>query len=233
MVRARRPLRQPAARAVRLFAADAQPAHQPREPAPARCRVRERLRRLARHQPPSAARRRGPGWGRLGDLGRSTLTPALSRARERGQEHSTDARAVHAARRHAEEPCRRLADGAVLGRRRHRGRLPPRASRRPRDGRRRPRRRRDDEPVARRPHHARLPGPVEHGAARRVETHRRFRARRAPTRRSLSSSAIRAPRARRGWPGTASTSRWTMPTGSSSRPRRSSTSTASATGRAP
>ena len=42
------------------------------------------------------------------------------------------------ARRHAEEPGGGVADGAVLLRRRHAGRLPPGASRRPRDGRRRP-----------------------------------------------------------------------------------------------
>ena len=56
VVRARRPLRQPAARAVRLLAADAQPAHQPREPAPARQGVRRGLRGLDRVAAPASAR---------------------------------------------------------------------------------------------------------------------------------------------------------------------------------
>jgi hypothetical protein len=58
----------------------------------------------------------------------------------------SDADAVHAARRDAAQPHRRLADGAVLVRRRHAGRLPPRPPRRARDGRRRHGRRRDDLP---------------------------------------------------------------------------------------
>ncbi len=95
VVRACRPLRQPAARAVRLFAADAQPAHQPREPAPARQGVRRGLRGL--------------------DRGRCAgVTREPPRALD-----SADADAVHAARRDAAEPHRRLADGAVLVRRRH------------------------------------------------------------------------------------------------------------------
>ena len=54
-------LRRPAARAVRLFAAHAQPAHQPREPAPARPGLRRGLRGLDRRSAPacSASRRSG------------------------------------------------------------------------------------------------------------------------------------------------------------------------------
>ena len=62
------------------------------------------------------------------------------------------------------------------------GGLPPRAPRRARDGRRGPRVRRDDLRLRRRAHHARLPGAVERSAARRLEAHRRLRARRRPTR---------------------------------------------------
>ena len=47
---------------------------------------------------------------------------------------------------------------------------------------------------ARRAHHARLPGAVERGAARRLEAHRRLRAPRDATRRSRCSSAMPAPR---------------------------------------
>ena len=166
-------LRQPAAGAVRLFAADAQPAHQPREPAPARQGLRRGLRGLDRR-----ARRR-----RSAAPPQQPIPPMFT--------------PFTRARRHAEEPRRRLADGAVLVRRRHAGRLPPRAPRRARDGRRRHGRRRDDLPVARRAHHARLPGPVERGAARRLEAHRRLRARATATRRSRCSSATPAPRARR------------------------------------
>ena len=152
VVRARRPLRQPAARAVRLFAADAQPAHQPREPAPARQGLRRELRGLDRGG-------RGQAAGRA-----ARADPA-------------DVHAVHAARHDAEEPHRRLADGAVLGGRRHPRRLPPGAPRRAGDGRRGDGRRRDDLPLARRAHHPGLPGPVEHGAARRLEADRRLRPR--------------------------------------------------------
>ena len=45
---------------------------------------------------------------------------------------AADVHAVHAARRDAREPHRRLADGAVLARRRHARRLPPRPPRRAR-----------------------------------------------------------------------------------------------------
>ena len=86
-----------------------------------------------------------------------------------------DVHAVHRARHDAEESDRGLADGAVLLRRRDPRRLSPRAPRRARDGRRRAGDRRNDLRLARRAHHARLPGDVERGAARRVEAHRRLR----------------------------------------------------------
>ena len=63
-----------------------------------------------------------------------------------------------AARRRAQEPDRRIADGAVLGAGRHSGRLPSGAPRRARDGRRRHGLRRDDLRVARRTDHAGCPG---------------------------------------------------------------------------
>ncbi len=91
---------------------------------------------------------------------------AGKRARRAARTDSADAHAVHAARRDAEEPHRRLADGAVLGGRRRSRRLPPGAPRRAGDGRRGDGRRRDDLPERRRAHHARLPGPVEHDAQR-------------------------------------------------------------------
>ena len=75
---------------------------------------------------------------------------------------------------HAEEPRRRLADGAVLGHRRRRRRLPPRAPGRPRDGRRGAGDGRDDLRQRRRPHHQGLPGPVHRRAGRRVGPHRRL-----------------------------------------------------------
>ena len=90
---------------------------------------------------------------------------------------AADVHALHRALDHAEEPRRRLADGAVLGRRRHPRRLPPRAPGRARDGRRRPGVRRDDLHQRRRAHHARLPGPVERRADAGLEAHRRLGAR--------------------------------------------------------
>ena len=106
-------LRPPAARAVRLFAADAQPAHQPREPAPARQGLRRELRGLDRRarRACSASRRTRP------------IPPMFTPFTLRGVD--------------AEEPHRGLADGAVLVRRRHARRLPPGAPRRARHGRRR------------------------------------------------------------------------------------------------
>ncbi len=69
---------------------------------------------------------------------------------------------------------RLLRDGAVLGHRRRRRRLPPRAPGRPRDGRRGAGDGRDDLRQRRRPHHQGLPGPVHRGAGRRVGAHRRL-----------------------------------------------------------
>jgi anthraniloyl-CoA monooxygenase len=78
---------------------------------------------------------------------------------------------VHAVQRcagDAEEPRRRLADGAVLGGRRRARRLPPGAPGRARDGRRRPGVGRDDLHEPRRPHHPRLPRPVDRRTGRRL-----------------------------------------------------------------
>ena len=117
----------------------------------------ERLRELDRR-----ARLRAGGRARAGDLA----------------QHPADADAVSRARRRAQEPDRRVADGAVLGAGRHPRRLPPGASRRARDGRGRTGVRRDDLRVAGRADHARLPRAVERRAARRVAPHRRVRPRR-------------------------------------------------------
>ena len=111
----------------------------------------------------------------------------------------------------AEEPHRRLADGAVLVRRRHARRLPPGAPRRARDGRRRHGRRRDDLPVARRAHHAR---PARACGTRRSATPGSASSTSSTptaTRRSRCSSATPAPRARPACRGKARTSR--SPTG--------------------
>ena len=89
----------------------------------------------------------------------------------------------------------------------HAGRLPPGAPGRARHGRRRHGGGGDDLPDAGCPHHARLPRPVERGAARWLEAHRRLRARRTPTRRSPCSWGTRAPRARPACRGKARTSR--------------------------
>ena len=127
--------------------------HQPRKPATARCEVAGRLRELARTTG-------GAGYP-------SQKAP-----------HTTDAAAAYRARRHAQEPHRRLAHGAVQrGRWRGGGRLPPRAPGCARTGRCRPGDGGDDQPHARRPHHPRLPGAVERCAAGWLEAHRRFRAR--------------------------------------------------------
>ena len=80
-----------------------QPAHLAREPAPARQALPGDVRSLVR----DARRHRG------------------RRAAPAG---AADVHAVHAARRDAQESRRRLADGAVLGGRRHADRLSPRAS---------------------------------------------------------------------------------------------------------
>jgi hypothetical protein len=116
---------------------------------------------------------------------------------------AADVHALHLARADAEEPRRGLADGAVLLRRRRAGRLPPGAPGRARARRRRPGGGRDDLPLARCAHHARLPGPVERRAARRLGTHRRLRACESRRANRACSSAMPAPRARPMRPGTA------------------------------
>ena len=137
-------------RAVRLFAAHPQPAHQPREPAAARQGLCGGLRGLDR---------------RTGRVAPGAAAPA----------GAADVHALPGARHRAEEPRCGLADGAVLVCRRGAGRLPPGASGRPRHGRGRHGDGRDDLSDAGCPHHARLPRTVEYRPARRLEAHRRFR----------------------------------------------------------
>ncbi len=145
----RRALLRPArARAVHVLDADAQPAHQPREPAPARQGLARRLRTLVRRQS-----------GRAHRAGRAA-----------------DVHALHRALCHAEEPGGRLADGAVLLRRRRARRVPSRAPGLARARRRRHGGGRDDLSLPRRAHHAGLSGPVERGPGPRLEAHRRLRA---------------------------------------------------------
>ena len=179
MVRECRPLHGVRGRAVRLQPADAQPAHLAREPAAARRRRScERMRELVRQQ-----RRR-----RIGA-------------------RAADVHAVHAARRHAAESRRRVADGAVLVRRRHAGRLLPRAPRQPRARRRRARVHRDD--VRRPPTRASRPG--ARGCTSPSTTRRggasSTTCTRARRRRSRCSSATPGRKARRSSAGRTPTSR--------------------------
>ena len=87
-----------------------------------------------------------------------------------------DVRAVPAARPELEEPRRRLADGAVQGRRRLPDRLALRPLCRARQGRRRPGLHRDDLRQPRGPHHAGLHGLLCTRARDRLEAPGRFRA---------------------------------------------------------
>ncbi len=189
-------------RAVRLLAAHAQPAHQPREPAPARQGLRRELRGLDRRE-----RRRAPR--------------ARCARRSRRCSRPFTARGVTLKNRIVVSPMAQYScvDGMP-------GDYPPRAPRRARDGRRRHGRRRDDLPVARRAHHPGLPGPVERGAARRLEADRRLRPRQH---RRQDRDAAR-PRRRQGLDpralGRRGPAARATATGRSSRPRRSSTSTA-------
>ena len=147
---------------------------------------------------------------RLRDTGYVGRRRDLDRADERHQRPSraTDVHAVHAARRDAAEPRRRLADGAVLVRRRHAGRLLPRAPRQPRARRRGPRLHRDDLRLRRRAHLAGLRRPVQ--ATRTAPAWKRIvdyvHTRSAGEDRACSS-ATPAPRARRSSAGRRRTSR--------------------------
>ena len=133
---------------------------------------------------------------------------------------AADVHAVPPARPRARKPRRRLADGHVLGGRRHAGRLPPRPPRRPRHRRRRARDDRDDLRLRRRADHARAAAactapstPPRGGGSSTSST---------PTaaRRSAASSGTRAARARRSSCGRPRTSRSTRATGRCSRRRR-------------
>ncbi len=139
---------------------------------------------------------------------------------------AADVHALHPARRDAEEPRRGLAHGAVFGRRRRGGRLPPGAPGRPRHGRRRPGVRRDDlrerrkaasppaAPASTRPN---TPPPGNASPTGFTPT---------PTPSSPCRSATPAPRPRPAWPGKAPTSRLMKATGRSFRLRPSNTSKA-------
>ena len=105
------------------------------------------------------------------------------------------------------QPRRRVADGAVLVRRRHARRLLPRAPRQPRARRRRAGVHRDGLRLARRAHLAGLRGPVERRAARRRGSASSTTCTRARRRRSRCSSATPARRARRSAAGRTPTSR--------------------------
>jgi anthraniloyl-CoA monooxygenase len=156
--------------AVQLFAADPQPAHQPREPAAAR-----------------------PGMAGSAEAG-SSIRPGRRRTRRRG----ADVRAVPAARHGAEEPRRGLADGAVQGGRRLPDRLAFRALRRAGQGRRGAGLYRDDLRQPRGAHHARLhrgftrPSTRRPGSASSISSMPRRR------RRSAARSAMPGPRPRPG-----------------------------------
>ena len=104
------------------------------------------------------------------------------------------------------EPHHRLADGDVFGGRRTPNDFHFVHLRRARAGRRGAGLHRDDLRLARRPDQPRLHRHVERRSCRRVEAHRRFRPRQFARRRSASSSAIRAARARPSSAGRATTS---------------------------
>ena len=145
---------------------------------------------------------------------------------------AADVPAIRDSRHAARESRRRLADGAVLGRRRHARRLAPRAPRRARDGRGRAGLHRDDLRVARRAHLAGLHRALERGAARRVAADRRVRARAQPREALHAARALRSQGldpARLGGRGPA---RCRPATGRRSRRRRCHTSRASAQRRA-
>ena len=195
VVRERLALRASRRRAVRLRAAHAQPARQPREPAPARPRLSRRAR----------------------DAGSRAGRPAGPRPTGR----AADVHAVPAARARAAEPRRRLADGDVQRGRRHARRLPPRALRLARPGRRGARGHGDDRrragtgasrPAA--PGSGTTSRPRPGSASSTSSTTARRR-------RSRCSSATRAEGRRRSSSGRARTSRSRRAAGRSWPPRRS------------
>jgi anthraniloyl-CoA monooxygenase len=107
-----------------------------------------------------------------------------------------DVRAVSAARHAAEEPRRRLADGAIQGGRRLPDRLASGALRRARQGRRRPRLHRDDLRQPGGSHHARLHRPICARARSGMAAHRRFRPCRNRRQNLLPARSFRRQRAR-------------------------------------
>ena len=129
VVRERQALHPPGARAVRLLAADAQPAGQPREPAPARSALSRGRRAVVRRRQPRRTTTTDPPPVPM-------FTPFSLRDMTRRQ------------------PRGGGADGHVQRRRRHARRLPSGASRHPRARRRRSGDDRDDLRVARGANHA-------------------------------------------------------------------------------
>jgi 2-polyprenyl-6-methoxyphenol hydroxylase-like FAD-dependent oxidoreductase len=103
----------------------------------------------------------------------------LDGAEERHQRPGRGAHvyAVPHARPDPVQPRRRIAHGAIFMRRRHAGRLLPRAYRQPRPRRRGPHLHRDDLRLRRRAHLAGLRRPLQGSAQTGVEAHRRLRAR--------------------------------------------------------
>ncbi len=148
MVRKPGALRGLRAHPVRLFAAHALAARQPRKPAAAR-----------------------QGLARRG----RTLVPAQGARQRSRASGGADVRAAAVARDGHCQSYRGLADGDLFGRRRHAQRFSPRPLWRAGAGRGRAVVYRDDVRFARRPDHAGLHRHVERRPGNCVETHRRFR----------------------------------------------------------
>ena len=183
MVRGGRALPRPAPGAVRLLAAHPVAADLAREPAAARPRVAA----LGRGLVPGAGRRNsGPG---------------------------ADVRPVPAARTAADQPRRRLADGAVPGDRRLPDRLALRALRRARQGRRRAGVHRDDLRVAGGPDHPGVHRLVLPRSRDRLDPPHRVRAPRDRDQDLLPDRSLGGARARPSSAGTRSTRHCTTATG--------------------
>ena len=141
--------------------------------------------------------------------------PAVRRGRRRAvlARPAADVHAVPPARPGAGKPRRGLADGHVLGGRRHAGRLPPRAPRRARDRRRRARDDRDDLRLAPRGGSRPAAAACTATSTRRRGSGSSTSSTRTGTRRSAASSATPGARARRSSCGRPRTGRSTRATG--------------------
>ena len=175
VVREHRPVRRPGPAPVRLQHRDPQPPGHLRQPAAARPGVRG-------------------GHGPRGSPPAVAL--AARRAWSRGA--AADVPAVPAGRPGAGEPGHRLADGHVLGAGRRAGRLPPGAPGQQGAGRGRAGDDRDGLRLPVRPDHARLHRHVHRGAGGVLAPDHGLRPRPGAARRSASSSATPAARARPG-----------------------------------